>query len=69
MSVILLGLILLNGCVTVATSCPEPTQIDPETQRKASEEVASLPETSALSEVLAAGLDDRDKLRACNKNK
>ena len=58
---------LLSGCVSVATSCPEPSQIDPSTQAQAAEEVANLPENSAIHTLLSAGLDDRDKVRACRK--
>jgi len=55
----------LNGCATTITDCPKPTRIDPAIQIQAAEEVALLPENSAISIVLAAALDDRDKLRAC----
>lgn len=65
MPVILIVMMSLGGCATVPTSCPAPTQIAPEVQRQAAEEVADLPENSAIAVVLAAGLDDRDKLRAC----
>ena len=62
---VLIGTTLLTGCATVTSSCPEPTRIDPSTQAQAAEEVANLPENSAIPTVLAAALDDRDKLRAC----
>ena len=65
--VILIGMTLLTSCATVSTNCPEPTRIDPSTQAQAAEEVASLPENSAIPTVLAAALDDRDKLRACRR--
>ena len=65
--VVLIGTTLLSGCATVTTSCPEPTRIDPSTQAQAAEEVANLPENSAIPIVLGAALDDRDKLRECNR--
>lgn len=62
---VLVVMTLLTGCVTMVTSCPEPTPIDSAIQRRAAEEVAALPEDSAIIVVMAAALDDRDKLRAC----
>ena len=62
---VLIGTMFLSGCVETITSCPEPTRIDPATQTRAAEEVATLPENSAIVTVLAAALNDRDKLRAC----
>lgn len=63
--VVLIVMMSLGGCATALTSCPAPTQIAPDIQRKAAEEVADLPENSAIPVVLSAALDDRDKLRAC----
>ena len=63
--VVLIGTTLLSGCVSTVSSCSTPTKIDPATQAQAAEEVASLPLNSAIPTVLAAALDDRDKLRAC----
>ena len=62
---VLIATTFLSGCVTTVTSCPELTRIDPATQQRAAEEVATLPENSAIITVMAAALDDRDKLRAC----
>lgn len=58
-------LMLLSGCVTVVSECPEPTKIDPKIQARAADELDALPADSALGVVIAAALDDRDKLRAC----
>lgn len=55
----------LTACGKVASKCPEPTKIAPEVQVQAAKEIEALPEDSALVVVLAAALDDRDKLRAC----
>lgn len=56
---------LLSGCARVITSCPAPTAIDADVQAAAAAELDALPEDSALAAVVVAGLDDRDKLRAC----
>lgn len=53
--------------MTLGSSCPAPTKIDGATQRQAAEEMADLAPDSAISKVLAASLNDRDKLRACRK--
>jgi hypothetical protein len=59
-------MIFLSGCATNRIStCPEPTKIDPKVQAQAAEEIAALPENSAIEKLLVAGLNDRDKLRAC----
>ncbi len=55
----------LTGCVTVNSDCPMPTKIAPEIQERAAKELEALPSGSAIGIVLAASLDDRDKLRAC----
>ena len=60
-------LMLLSGCNTVISDCPEPSAISKEDQAKAAEEMKDLPPGSALGIVLAASLNDRDKLRACRK--
>lgn len=64
---ILLAVMSLTGCARVITDCPPPTEIAPEVQAQAAEEASALPEDSALLVVLAAGLDDRDSLRACRR--
>ena len=56
---------LLSGCVTAITDCPEPSKIDATTQAQAAEEASKLPSNSAIVTVLGKALDDRDKLRAC----
>lgn len=61
----LLAMMFLTGCARVITDCPAPTPIPAEVQRQAANEVDALPPESALVVVLAAALDDRDKLRAC----
>lgn len=62
----LIGMTLLSGCATSPIStCPEPTRISAEIQEQAAQELIQLPEDSALVVVLEAGLNDRDKLRAC----
>jgi len=60
-------LMLLTGCVTGVTSCPKPVTISKEIQAQAAVELGSLSKDSALGIVLAANLDDRDKLRACRR--
>lgn len=57
----------LTGCLTVASDCPKPGSISKEVQAQAAAELRDLPPGSALGKVLATSLDDRDKLRACNK--
>lgn len=57
----------VSACMTLGSSCPAPTKIDGATQRQAAEEMADLAPDSAISKVLAASLNDRDKLRACRK--
>lgn len=64
--VTLIGMTLLSGCATSPIStCPEPTKIPRDIQERAATELSQLPEDSALVVVLEAGLNDRDKLRAC----
>lgn len=60
----LLAATFVTGCTRVITDCPAPTPIDPAIQRAAA---AELDPESALAVVLAAALDDRDKLRACRR--
>lgn len=62
MSAALLVAMCVTGCSRVITDCPAPTPIDPAVQAAAASE---LDPDSALAVVLAAALDDRDKLRAC----
>jgi hypothetical protein len=62
-----LVLMLLTGCVGVLSDCPAPRTIPADVQARAAQELALLPPGSAIGKVLAAGLDDRDKLRACRK--
>ena len=66
MIVSLLALTLLSACATSPIStCPEPTKVEPKVQERAAVELSELPEDSALAVVVEAGLNDRDKLRAC----
>ena len=58
----LLAMMSVSACASTITDCPEPTPIDPAVQQAAADE---LDPTSNLAVVLAAALDDRDKLRAC----
>lgn len=60
----LLAMMSVTGCTRVITDCPSPTPIDPAIQRSAA---AELDPESALAVVLAAALNDRDKLRACRR--
>lgn len=57
---------LLSACATSPIStCPAPTPISKDIQERAATELEQLPEDSALAAVVEAGLNDRDKLRAC----
>tara|TARA_R110002051_G_scaffold67814_3_gene122459 strand:- start:11177 stop:11362 length:186 start_codon:yes stop_codon:yes gene_type:complete len=56
---------LLTGCGTTLTDCPEPTPIPADVQGRAAVELEALPNGSALAQVVVASLNDRDKLRAC----
>ena len=58
---------LLTGCVMVVSKCPEPTVITVETQLKIKDELLNIPEDAAINELVIAYLNDRDKLRACNR--
>lgn len=64
---ILIATTWLSGCINTLSECPPVTKIDPNVQEKASQEASKLPDDSALLKVLAAALDDRDKLRACRQ--
>jgi hypothetical protein len=62
-------MMFLTGCVSGGFDCPEPTEISEEDQAKAEKELQAIPPGSseALMKVLAASLDDRDKIRACRQ--
>lgn len=63
--VALMLMTLLTGCASTITSCPAPTPIPRDVQERAADELDALPDDSALAQVVVAGLNDRDKLRAC----
>lgn len=62
---------LLTGCVTVgsepriATACPPVVEYSRELQALVAEELASLPDGSAIAEMLADFVMMRDQARAC----
>ena len=60
-------LMFLSACASAPSDCPVPSRISSEIQERAAQELEALPPGSAISTVLAASLDDRDKLRACRK--
>ena len=62
---------LLTGCAaggsdpTIATVCPPVVEYSREFQRRAAEELASLPHGSAIGEMLSDYAVMRDQARAC----
>lgn len=62
---------LLSGCATgiseprIAAICPPVVEYNREFQERAAEELASLPERSAIAEMLADFNVTRDQARAC----
>ncbi len=71
LAVLAIALSLLSGCATVgsepviATVCPPVVEYPNEVQVRAAEELALLPETSAIVEMLADYGVIRDQARAC----
>lgn len=71
LAVLAIALSLLSGCATVgsepgiATVCPPVVEYPNEVQVRAAEELALLPEMSAIVEMLADYGVIRDQARAC----
>jgi len=68
-----IGTLFLSGCVTAKDSativvCGTVTTVSKETQRRAAEELESLPADSVLSTVVVPDwVRSRDEARACRK--
>ena len=71
---LVLATIWLSGCATDASdvgslgACPPVVEYSPESQARAAEELALLPEGSAVAEMLADYAVIREQARMCNSN-
>lgn len=71
LAVLAIAMSLLSGCATVssepitATVCPPVVEYTREFQARATEELAMLPEGTAVTELLADYAVMRDQARAC----
>lgn len=72
LAVLAIGTSLLSGCATgvsespIATGCPPVVDYGREFQARAAEEVALLPEGSAVAEMLADYAVMREQAKACH---